>query len=368
MNRMREVISLKVFFIGLRDKLLIIKETNDGYAATAHLLETRTNRLAFDPANEDRIYAATFGEGLWKTENRGENWERIGLPDMVTPGSEQTGIYSSKVTSVAVSPKRIINGNHVVYAGTEPSMLYYSEDLGENWIEFKGIQDMPSKQFWSFPPRPHTHFVRWITPSYSDKDHLAISIEAGAVLHTNNHGMLWHDRPEISPIDTHTLLAHPSVPNKLYAANGDGSWGSREGHSYAESDDGGETWQFKSEGLESHPYLYNMVLNSENPNDRLVSASRSAAKAHRSPAYSTVYRKIDDEQWTEIASGLPREGAFTHHLAEDPAESGAYYALNNFGIFYLSAGADEWERLPIDSEEFGFAERPFCFIAKEYET
>lgn len=344
---------MKTFLVGLANKLVIIKEKNAGYSATAHLIGKKINQLAIDPQNKNKLYAATGEHGLWRTQNGGKEWERVG---------EKSGLASKVITSVAVSPIRRVDGNSVIYAGTEPSHLYYSEDNGENWVEFKGIQDLPSKRNWRFPPRPETHYVRWITPSYSNEDQLALSIEAGAVLHTKDHGQTWHDRPEKSPIDVHTLLAHPKKTGYLYTANGDG--GSNPEKAYAESPDGGQTWLYKSKGIEAHPYLYNMILNSSNPEERVVSASESASKAHRKSRYSTVYRKLGEDPWIELAGGLPREGAYTHHLAEDPSTIGAYYALNNYGLYYLPFGKDGWEKIEVDTNLKVFGQRIYSFLVQ----
>lgn len=342
---------MRTFFVGLENKLAIIKEETKGYSVATHLVGKKINRLAVDPQNKARMYAATNNDGLWRTTDGGKQWDRIG---------EEKGLKSPKITSVAVSPVREVDGKNVVYVGTEPSHLYYSEDYGESWTEFVGIQEMPSKKNWRFPPRPETHYVRWITPSYSNPEHLAISIEAGAVLYTADHGQTWIDRPEKSPIDVHTLLAHPMKPNYLYAANGDGS--SNPKKAYAESPNGGQTWLYKSEGVEAHPYLYNMVLNSSSPDERLVSASKNASKAHRQPRYSTIYRKVGDNPWIEIADGLPREGAYTHHLAEDPTVAGAYYALNNCGLYYLPLGKNRWEEIKMDATIEIFNQRVYSFL------
>lgn len=354
---------MKTFYIGLKDKLVLIKETTTGYDFKECLHEKQPTRLAFDPLNQNRLYCSTRDDGLWRSEDNGEHWEKVGESHLSSERNINGGLPSSKITSVAVSPVRSVDGYSVVYAGTEPSMLFYSEDRGKTFQEFKGIQNLPSKKDWAFPPRPYTHFVRWITPSYSKKDYLAISIEAGAVLHTNDHGKIWKDRPEKSPIDVHTLLTHPKAPGRLYAANGDGA--SNNERAYAESEDEGMTWQYMSEGLEEHPYLYNMVLHPENPNDRIVSASKNASAAHGSQRYSTIYRKMKDEPWKELADGLPREQAYTHHLANDPDKIGAFYAMNNYGVFYLADGAETWEQTSIPWEAYK-DQRAYCFVVKSF--
>lgn len=342
----------------------MIDQTKDGFEIHEHLLEKQPTSLAFDPDNKQRIYCATNGDGLWKTENGGGRWQKIGAP---SHSSTKThighGMSSSKITAVAVHPTKKINGNAVVYAGTEPSMLYFSTDLGRSWEEFEAMQHVPSKRNWAFPPRPYTHFVRWITPSYHNDKHLSVSIEAGAVLNTYDEGEIWVDRPEKSPIDVHTLLAHPNAPNRLYAANGDGS--SNNKHAYAESTDAGKSWNYMSEGVEEHPYLYNMVIHPDHPDIRFVSASKSARTAHGNKRYSTIYKKIDDEPWVEFAVGLPREDAYTHHLSDDSKELGAFFAMNNFGIYHLADGSKEWKKLDLDWSKYA-NRRAYCFEVQEY--
>ncbi len=341
---------MKTFYMGMKDQFLVIDETKEGYTFTTYLEGMKANRLAIDPQNEKRMYVAT-DKGLWRTEDAGEKWTQA-----------DKGIKKSNITAVAIHPKRRVNGNSVVYVGTEPSALYYSEDNGKSWTEFSGIQELPSKSEWSFPPRPETHYVRWITPNYTDENYIAVSIEAGAVIHTTDHGKTWNDRTAEGPIDVHTLLNHPDVPARLYAANGDGS--SNPKKAFAESEDGGQSWEYMSEGLEEHPYLYNMILRPNNPEKLFVSASKSAAKAHRSPRYSTVYRKYGGEAWEETAEGLPREGAYTHHLANDPNDVNGFYALNNFGIYWLGVEETTWEKVDLAWPEEYKEERPYFFVVK----
>lgn len=340
---------MRKFYVGLKNKLVVISQENEQYKFSVQLVDKKINQLAFNPENKNHIYAATHA-GLWQTKDGGIQWEKIesNLPLIIT--------------SVAIHPVKNTEGHYTIYAGTEPTQLFYSVDSGETWHEFKGIQQLPSKQFWSFPPRPETHYARWITPSYHNVNQLALSIEAGAVIRTQDHGKTWQDRAESGPIDVHTLLAHPNTPNHLYAANGDGSGNSKK--AYAESKDWGETWIYKSEGLEGHPYLYHMVLNSQDATERLVSASKNATAAHRKPRYSTVYRKRGEAAWIELGKGLPKKGAYTHHLAADPPNPGAYYALNNYGIYYLAQKEEHWQQPQIDTKAVGLDQRAYFFTVQ----
>lgn len=355
---------MRTFFIGMEDELFVLEETTNGYVSTTHLQGTQPTHLAVDPQNKNRIYCATYGNGMWKSEDGGASWIAIGKSNVYHEPLTGNGITSGYITFVAVHPNKRSGGNSIVYAGTEPSALYYSMDNGDNWTEFTSLQTLPSKRNWQFPPRPHTSHVRWITPSFLNENHLGVSIEFGAFINTKDHGENWQDRPFNSPLDTHTLLAHPHAPGRLYAACGDGLFAA--GHGYAESKDEGRTWEYTSEGLEDHPYLYNMVLHPSDPNDRIVSASKNAAQAHHTDLYSTIYRKRGNSPWQEVSQGLPCEGSFSHTLAASLLETGVFYAMNNHGLYRLPANGEVWNKLKTDWKEKFRSQHPTCLLVKEH--
>ena len=79
-------------------------------------------------------------------------------------------------------------GLGVVYAGTDPSAVIRSDTGGDNWVELTGLRAPPSTDTWSFPPRPHTHHVRWIEADASVADRVFVAIEAGALVRTFDGG------------------------------------------------------------------------------------------------------------------------------------------------------------------------------------
>ncbi|MFZ0697236.1 MAG: hypothetical protein WAM88_08880 [Nitrososphaeraceae archaeon] len=68
--------------------------------------------------------------------------------------------------SVAVSSLNPNSGNKLnkVYAGTEPSAIYISNDGGSSWEKMGALNKLPSSKSWSFPPKPWTHHIRCIEP------------------------------------------------------------------------------------------------------------------------------------------------------------------------------------------------------------
>ena len=131
--------------------------------------------IAFDPQHRNRAYWGTFDNGMLKTDDRGQSWINVGSDVISSP----------QIMSVAVSS---LNGGKArynkVYAGTEPTALYVSNDGGDTWERIKALNDLPSSKTWSFPPRPWTNHVRWIEPDATNPNYLFVAIEAGALVHS----------------------------------------------------------------------------------------------------------------------------------------------------------------------------------------
>src|SRR6476659_9688930 len=126
-------------------------DANDrAWRTTLSLTGSGAQCLALDPSDPDVVYAGLREGGVRRTIDGGASWIDCGLP---APG----------VFSLAVSA-----ADGAVYAGTEPSAIYRSDDRWETWVELAGLLELPSRPTWSFPPRPWTSPVRWIAPSPHD--------------------------------------------------------------------------------------------------------------------------------------------------------------------------------------------------------
>jgi hypothetical protein len=156
--------------IGMQDSLLVLESSNN-YKLHECLKGTDPQIIAFDPRNPSRAYCGTFGDGLLKTDDSGQNWKRIG----------KDAISSQNITSVSVSHLTHENSFNRVYVGTEPSALYTSNDGGDSWEKMEALNKLPSSTSWSFPPRPWTHHIRWIESDANNPDYVFVAIEAGAI-------------------------------------------------------------------------------------------------------------------------------------------------------------------------------------------
>src|SRR5258708_4299395 len=221
-------------YIPTMGRLLIAEQQDGKWQIASHLVGMQVMSLAIDPFHPERVYCGTYGRGLWRSDDAGRSWEPIGD---VPFNTGEGGISFGTITAIAVSSAERVEEHGVVYVGTEPSALFRTEDGGETWQELNTFGELPSASTWSFPPKPATSLVRWITPDLAVAGRVFVAVEAGALVLSLDGGAHWEDRVPDGPIDTHTLVMHPDAPDRLYSAAGDGFF--TPGTGYQQSYDAG---------------------------------------------------------------------------------------------------------------------------------
>ena len=309
----------------LDDRLLRVREADGGWQAEETLVGHDFECLA---ADGDHVVAGTVEAGLQYSPDGGDTWRSVDLAD--------------RVTSVTVGP------DGTVWVGTEPSAVYRAPNGDvESLTACADLTALPSSDRWSFPPRPHTHHVRWIAVAPDDPDRLYVAIEAGAFVRSIDAGESWEPHPEGARRDNHTVATHPEAPERVYVAAGDG---------YAESGDRGERWRYPQEGLE-HRYVWGLAVDPGDPDRMVVSAARGARSAHTpANAEAYVYRREvggdraaggDGGAWHLAMDGLPDpEGTVRAVLAA--GGPGEFYALTNRGLYRSRDAGEAWEPLPVE--------------------
>jgi hypothetical protein len=222
-------------------------------------------------ADGARVLAGTRGRGAFLSPDGGATWSEMPLPE-------------PDVFSVAIGA-----ADGALYAGTEPSRVFVARDGGP-WTELQALQAIPSRDRWSFPPRPWTHHVRWIAPDPHRAERLLVGIELGGVMYSGDGGATFSDHRLGAKRDTHCLAWHPRVEGRAYQAAGDGAAWSR---------DGGRTWQAADAGR-ALGYCWALAVDPEDPERWYVSAASGPGAAHAgATARGRLYRW--DGSWRELA-------------------------------------------------------------------
>ncbi len=305
------------------DSVAHITQQDDTWNAKLTLENSGAQCLALDPHHHGRLYAGSYGKGVWKSSDSGQTWQDMKLPQ-------------KDVFSIAVSP---VDGS--VYAGCEPSMLFRSIDGGQSWHELSTLRSIPSAPTWSFPPRPWTSHVRWIAPNPHDAALLIVGIELGGLMYSNDGGQTWDDHRPNAQRDVHALAWHPTVAGRAYEAGGGGT---------AWSHDGGQTWQRIDAGRDRH-YTWALAVDPNDPDCWFISACPGPGYAHnpRGNAQAYIYRWRGNGPWQPLGGGLPQPlKNFPYALVSVPGQLCA--GLNDGRIYVSHDLGDSWQSLNLTGD------------------
>lgn len=151
-------------------------------------------------------------------------------------------------------------------------------------------------------------------------------------------GETWEPHPEDARLDNHTLVTHSDAPGRIYTAAGDG---------YAESEDGGQTWQFPQDGL-AHRYVWGLAVDGEDPEQVVVSAAHGARSAHTPDAAEAYVYRRSEGQWERAMDGLPASEGQVRAVLARGTTGNEFAAVTNRGLFLTDDGARSWH--PVDIE------------------
>jgi len=179
----------------------------------------------------------------------------------------------------------------------------------------------------------------WYTPWGGPPDVRTLSAEPDGAIYANVHvggipisrdgGETWTPTIE-ADADVHQVLAHPSQPGRVLAAT---AWG------FADSHDGGRTWEFVTDGLHAS-YSRAVAL----ADDTLL---LTASTGPRGRAQAAVYRRpLDgDNPFERCRDGLPEwfEGNVDSGCLDAQGEHAAFAAPDGSAWVSTDAGAT-WER------------------------
>ncbi len=187
------------------------------------------HRVTTVVARGQSVLAGTM-KGIFSSEDGGNTWQKA-----------ESGPDVQHIRWMEWSKDQ----SGMVLAGTEPALIYYSHDDGKTWQGCPEVAELRDRLGWSLPYSPEAGCVRGFAQHGS---RVYAAVEVGGVLVSDNGGQTWQlvpgadgrpnfRRPSVPWIhpDVHSILVHPSSPDRVYAPTGGGFYC---------SEDGGATWHF----------------------------------------------------------------------------------------------------------------------------
>jgi photosystem II stability/assembly factor-like uncharacterized protein len=212
--------------------------------------DTTIDSLAIDPRDENTIYAGTWWRA-YKTTDGGKNWRLI----------KNGMIDDSDVFAIKIDGK---NPDHIIASAC--SGIYESFDKGEKWAKVQGIpsQSRRTRDIEINPTDSKTVYAAttegfwmttgkgWIITTQKDLEINSIAVHPDApdrvFIGTNNYGVMVSNDGgrNFTPTNdnftsrfTYTITADIQQPNRLYATTHNTATG---GGFLFISNDGGDTW------------------------------------------------------------------------------------------------------------------------------
>jgi len=304
---------------------------DDGQWSVAELLPARDVRcLAVDGHNPDIVFAGTQGQGVLRSNDAGQTWQKQGLDGQV-------------VKSLAVSPVE----PGMIYAGTRPAYLFVSRDGGDHWAEVESFRQIRGRRLWFSPAEsPFKAYVQGIGLSPVDSSNIVAGIEFGAVVQSTDAGKSWSGHRKGSRRDCHSLTFHANNGDWVYEAGGGG---------VAISKDGGANWKQPKAGLDRN-YGWACAADPVRPEVWYASISPMGSFPKMVPAAhidgeakAYIFRSTGGAPWEKLGGGLPEPLDYmAYALLTDPAAPGHLYAgLSNGDIWFSADYGDSWQQLPL---------------------
>ncbi|MGA8850305.1 MAG: exo-alpha-sialidase [Aeromicrobium sp.] len=259
-----------------------------------------------DQASGDVLVGSThpaFGPAVYRSTDLGRTF------DMESPATVQfpqdTDATVERVWQLQPSPC----DPDVVWAGTQPSALFRSEDGGRSFALVRSLWDHPHRTQWAAGFGGQA--IHTILPHPTDPDIVTVAMSTGGVYRTHDRGESWQPHnsgirtdflPDQEPPEfgqcVHKVAIDAHDPDVMYAQNHGGVF---------RSDDAGRTWQPISDGL---PADFGFPIVAHPRRSGTVYVFPLSADISRFPpgGKPAVWRSDDfGRTWHETGPGLPTE-------------------------------------------------------------
>jgi photosystem II stability/assembly factor-like uncharacterized protein len=322
--------------------------------------------------NETLIYCATFGKGVYKSQNNGMLWEPI-----------SQGLDNLYILSLAVHPKN----DQIILAGTWGFGIYKTIDGGKNWEQSRtGVdhniinsltRDGMFKSYdegktWNYMPTDFMKsLVEYFTVSPSNPRKFYVGARERGLFYSDDKGSTWKHFPEQEQLNhVHSIAEDPDNDKIVYVGT------ELSGVYKYKFDDYSETWSGEKFGFANFD-VTSIFFNPQNHEEMTVSTYGKGIyhSLDKGKKWSTIttgpgstdiqflYQDIYNvpviwagthsmgiwkspdrgKSWVEKNTNL--DGLVMNGIVTDPKDSTMLYAFAYGSVFRSQSKGIEWTRL-----------------------
>jgi photosystem II stability/assembly factor-like uncharacterized protein len=335
-------------YVGTRRGLFLVTSADrESWKVEGPYLAGREVFYAFrDPRRRGRVWAATshkvWGSHVHRSDDGGREWEVL---EAAPHHADERGLRA--IWYLAPGPADEPN---TLWAGIEPAGLFRSDDAGESWTA-SPLNEHPTRDSWQAAGGGLA--LGGIQHDPLDPQRIYCSLSAGGVYRSDDGGQTWQPKnqgvrcdfqPETYPEAgqcVHKLRVHPARPERLYQQNHCGVY---------RSDDYGDSWIEITEGLPSD-FGYALALDPREPDTAFVIPEESSHMRATVEGKLRVYRTTDaGASWARLTRGLPQSHAYVSVLRDamdhdrlEPA--GVFFGTTTGHLFASRNRGESWRAI-----------------------
>lgn len=314
------------------------------------------------PLNPDLIWASQpndwFGQLMHRSTDGGKTWEKVNSEFTYTGETGTHQWYDG--TPHPWEFKRVwhiepsIHDENTLYAGVEDAAMFKSTDGGESWTELAGLRNHSTGNQWQ--PGAGGMCLHTILQHPTDPNRLYIAISAAGAFRTDDGGATWLPinkglRSDYIPDQdadvghcVHNLALHPSQPDTVFMQK---HW------DVMRTDNAGDQWHEVSDNLPSD-FGFPIVVHAHEPETIYVVPITSDYYHYPPDGKLRVYRsRTGGNDWEALTEGLPQENCYVNILRDAMSTD----TLQNCGIYFGTTGGqvyasnndgDSWQAIVHD--------------------
>lgn len=288
-------------------------------------IEASVNYWLIPGADQGSLYAATQGQGIFKSSDRGTTWQAM-----------NTGLKDLNVRVMAADPT---NGS-ALFAGTASS-LYRSTDGGQSWTELSVDSGPFDVMAIAVSPANHNNVYVSFRRTTAATGQLGIGDVCGGFYRSADGGQTWS--VQAGDVGAGVALTHMCVTNFIVSpTDPQGAW------AVFNADDS----QFSISGLyqfQTSNGFWGQITSVAGLYLAIADPNNVKTVYGLSNQYGIVKTTDQGAHWSQVNTGLPNDGstydAF-YTLAMSPGNSSTLYVGTGAnGVYTTSNGGSNWSSI-----------------------